>query len=231
MGNSAYAGWDFARNDIECAAYGGKAYPNEKINRTPVIFVHGNGDIGFGRGLEDGHLPDQTGLRELAKYLGAQGYTKAELYTTTWGPGSMALAALNNHKKEYVLQMRNFVEAVLAYTGASQVNIIGHSMGVTLGRKIVKGGKARDHVEGTYNVGDSLKSRVKTFIGIAGGNLGVATCRGAEGLPTCNRIDGFDPGLTIISGPSEFLTDLNNGGGTEGSNIYSIWSKYDEVNH
>jgi pimeloyl-ACP methyl ester carboxylesterase len=114
----------------------------------------------------------------LTKYLGTQGYKKAELYTTTWGPGSMALAALNNHKKEYILQMRAFVEAVLQYTGKDRVNIIGHSMGVTIGRKIIKGGKAEDHIQGTYDVGASLKARIKTFVGIAGGNLGVATCAG-----------------------------------------------------
>lgn len=40
--------------------------------------------------------------------------------------------------------MRAFVEAVLNYTKATQVNIIGHSMGVSIGRKIVKGGNAQD---------------------------------------------------------------------------------------
>lgn len=40
--------------------------------------------------------------------------------------------------------MRAFVEAVLAYTGSPQVSIVTHSMGVTIGRKIIKGGKAQD---------------------------------------------------------------------------------------
>jgi triacylglycerol esterase/lipase EstA (alpha/beta hydrolase family) len=106
------------------------------------VFIHGNSDIGFGRGKADGYDSWQTGLRELATYLGTQGYTKAELYTTTWGNGKIDSASLNNHKKSYVLPLRAFLEAVLAYTGATQVNIIGHSMGVTLGRKIIKGGKA-----------------------------------------------------------------------------------------
>jgi triacylglycerol lipase len=48
----------------------------------------------------------------------------------------------NNHAKKYVQRMRAFVEAVLAYTNASQVNVIGHSMGVSIGRKIIKGGNA-----------------------------------------------------------------------------------------
>lgn len=46
--------------------------------------------------------------------------------------------------------MRAFVEAVIEYTGAPKVNIIGHSMGVTIGRKVIKGGSATDHVSGNY---------------------------------------------------------------------------------
>jgi triacylglycerol esterase/lipase EstA (alpha/beta hydrolase family) len=52
--------------------------------------------------------------------------------------------------------MRAFLEAVIKYTGAAQVNVIGHSMGVTIGRKIIKGGSATDSKEGTYDVGSSL---------------------------------------------------------------------------
>jgi len=42
------------------------------------------------------------------------------------------------------------VEAVLAYTKASQVTLIGHSMGVTLGRRVAQGGTAQDDKAGTY---------------------------------------------------------------------------------
>lgn len=134
---------------------------------------------------------------------------------------------MNNHKKSYVLTLRAFLEAVLAYTGASQVNVIGHSMGVTLGRKIIKGGKAEDRAEGSYDVGESLKNKVKTFVGIAGGNLGLVSCHGLAAVPTCSDVDGFNPGLIVTSGPSKYLAELNKGGGTEASNVYAIWSKYD----
>lgn len=72
------------------------------------------------------------------------------MYTTTWGPANPNQASNNSHIKEYVLRLRAFVEAVIKYTGAPKVNIIGHSMGVTLGRKVIKGGIATDHSAGTY---------------------------------------------------------------------------------
>ena len=94
-----YGRWDFERKDIKCAAYGGKRDSSEKLIHYPVVFVHGNSDIGFGRGMEDDYLSWQTGFRELAKYLTAQGYQKGELYTTTWGDGDFFKASTHNHKK------------------------------------------------------------------------------------------------------------------------------------
>jgi len=101
-------------------------------------------------------------------------------------------------------------------------------MGVTIARKIVKGGAAVDHKEGNYYVGESLGSRVKAFIGIAGGNWGLNTCIVGNLVPTCHTVDGYYPGATIISGPSKFLKDLNNNGGPEGKKVYSVWSIFDE---
>lgn len=102
-------------------------------------------------------------------------------------------------------------------------------MGVTLARKIIKGGISEDHSYGKFDLGVSLKSKVHAFIGIAGGNLGLANCYGASTLTACNIKDGFFPGATSVSSPSEYLAQLNNNGGTEGDNVYSVWSRYDEV--
>ena len=125
--------------------------------------------------------------------------------------------------------MRAFVEAVIAYTGAKQVNIISHSMGVTIARKVIQGGSAVDHSAGSYEVGPSLGSKVKTFVAIAGANLGLTACYSSSILPTCNTKDGFFPGLTPASHPSDYLNNLNTSGQKEGSNIYVIWSKYDNI--
>jgi len=48
--------------------------------------------------------------------------------------------------------LRKFTEAVIAYTGAEKIDIIGHSMGVILGRRILKGGLVHED-EGDFNLG------------------------------------------------------------------------------
>jgi triacylglycerol lipase len=107
--------------------------------------------------------------------------------------------------------LRKFLEAVIAYTNATKVVVIGHSMGVTLGRKIIKGGQVTDHVEGNYTIGPSLHDKVHAFIGIAGANYGLTDCYGVspEKYPTCNKVDGFYPGLMASSSPSTYLNQLN----------------------
>ena len=75
-------------------------------------------------------------------------------------------------------------------------------MGVTIARQVAKGGVAIDHATGSYYVGESLKNKINSFVGIAGGNLGLTSCWETEVLPACNHKDGFFPGATSISPPS-----------------------------
>ena len=111
------------------------------------------------------------------------------------------------------MRMRVFLEAVLEYTQAPKIIVIGHSMGVTIGRAIVKGGTSVDHAAGTYDIGPSLSDKVSVFVGLAGANLGLTACFNGQLIPTCSAVDGFNPGSLPTSGPSKFLTELNNKGG------------------
>ena len=168
----------------------------------------------------------QTGFRKLAAYLTTQGWQKNSLYTTTWGVANTNGVSSVYHRKEYIMMMRKFVEAVLNYTGAEQIVLIGHSMGVTVARRVAKGGSATDRT-GTYNVGPALTNRIKTFIGLAGANLGLNACMGLGTIDTCSAIDGFNPGSTPTSGPSTFMKELNSDGVAEGGKVYTIWGQFD----
>lgn len=57
--------------------------PTAAPARYPIIFIHGNSDIGVGNG---GSVGWQTGFTTLINYLQDNGgYKKEDLYVTTWG--------------------------------------------------------------------------------------------------------------------------------------------------
>lgn len=226
LSNSQYAQYDFFRGDLEGGSFGGFASASDCIRREPIIFVHGNSDQAIGG--------DIGGWQESVAYMVSRGYRGAELYGTTYGPASSLSASLYYHSKENIMQVRAFIEAVLEYTGADKVDVISHSMGVTIARKAIKGGRANDLADGgDYNVGPALTSRVDTFVGIAGGNQGLSACYFAPTTPTCAPTNGFYPGYLNLFGlvvnQSNILTDLNATSRYEGAYRYSIWSTVDEV--
>ena len=77
---SIYAGcskYSFNRSDLKCGTYGGKETDETKIEKTPIIFIHGNGDLGFANGIFDGYVLTQTGFKELITFLTENGYHKS----------------------------------------------------------------------------------------------------------------------------------------------------------
>lgn len=92
-----------------------------------------------------------------------RGYTSSELYVTTWGDRNPANALLRfdvfwdkkrkifrAHSCETLTYLRKFTEAVMAYTKSSKIDMISHSMGVTLARKVATGGHFIDEY-GNFN--------------------------------------------------------------------------------
>lgn len=228
LDQNGYGSYEFSRTDIIDDSYGGRTYSGQPVTKQPVIFIHGNSDKAIG------DTYGQSGWTNSLVYFLNQGYTTAELYAITWGPADAYQAADQTHSKEYVMRIRKFIEAVLDYTGADKVDIISHSMGVTLSRKAVKGGSAYDQDEGNYQVGSSLTSDVDAFVGIAGGNQGLTNCYYSYGsTPTCDDITGFYPGYLWYGygpyGVSDYLVDLNQSSAYEGSYRYSIWSTADQI--
>lgn len=227
---NGYSSYDFVRSDVPGGSYGGRTFAGQTVVNQPVIFIHGNSDSAIGTGAAG-----STGWRASIEYFKSQGYTSAELYATTWGPANAALSAQQYHSKPYLTRLRAFVNAVKAYTGATRVDIITHSMGETLGRKIIKGGPGNDSLNGgSYNLGSALTSSVDTFVGIAGANRGLTACYlSGPSTPTCGSTNGFYPGYLVGAfgpyGVSSFLVELANASHYEGSYVYSMWSSADEV--
>jgi triacylglycerol lipase len=226
LNNNGYATSMFENTNIQGSAFGGKQNPSDQVNNIPVIFIHGNSDKAVGNKF------GQSGWTRSLNYFKKRGYTNAELYAITWGNANALYASSNYHSKENIIRIRKFIEAVLAYTGAEKVSIVAHSMGVTLARKAVKGGAANDLLDGgNYTIGEALTNKVDAFVGIAGANQGLVSCYATGATtPTCGSTNGFYPGVAAGGiGLSTFLAELNSTRKFEGSYIYSIWSKVDEI--
>lgn len=227
---NGYGGHGFARTDVPGGSYGGRAFAGQAVVNQPVIFIHGNSDSALGTGSSLA-----TGWRASIEYFKAKGYTSAELYATTWGPANAAFSSQQYHSKDNLTRLRAFVTAVKTYTGAAKVDIVTHSMGVTLMRKVIKGGAASDSLAGgAYNLGGALTSWVDTFVGIAGANRGLTACYvSGPTTPTCGSTNGLYPGYLVGGfgpyGVSSFLVDLASASHYEGTYVYTIWSSADEV--
>ncbi len=218
---NGYGGFDFARLSLSGGSYGGRTSATDPIVNQPVIFIHGNSD-------------KASGWNASIDYFLSKGYTRAELYAITWGDADPAKSSLQYHSRPNIERIRAFIQAVRQYTGASKVDIITHSMGVTLTRKAIKGGTAHDALNGgSYNLGSSLTSIVDTFVGIAGGNWGLVSCYATPGVPTCAATNGLYPGTAACfptpCGLSNFLAELNSSSGYEGAYRYTIWSTVDQL--
>ena len=222
LADNGYDPFSYARDDLEGGSFGGRQSVGQALRNQPVVFVHGNSDRAAGESTQGA-----VGWTAVIRQFMAAGYTQAELYATTWGPADPDEAGNQVHSTEHVQRIRAFIEAVLAYTGAERLDVIGHSMGVTLARRAILGGT----LEG-QDLGPPLTERVDTFVGIAGANRGLASCFYSRHIPTCSDQDGFFPGYASFrgaSGSSEFLRELNAQSGLEGTHVYSIWSRADQL--
>ncbi|KAF8356017.1 hypothetical protein PRIPAC_97640, partial [Pristionchus pacificus] len=146
---------------------------------------------------------------------------------------------------------KGYTTAVQNYTKAAKVHIVAHSMGVTLGRKIILGGKiaASDgetqlEPAGNCDIGTPLRF-VDVFVGLSGAIYGMCNCAGNIHQPTCNHDDGFWPGdscgdnkncgASTMRFPcdravyAKFLTDLNQDFTQLAKTVVSAWSKADDV--
>jgi triacylglycerol esterase/lipase EstA (alpha/beta hydrolase family) len=172
----------------------------------PVVLVHGTFANGTVNWLSD------------APILASRGYC---VFALTYGAkaGVPVLRAIGP-VADSAAQLSTFIDGVLAATGASQVDIVGHSQGGMMPRYYLKflGGAGKVH----------------TLVGLAPSNHGTTL----NGLATLAR--SFPGAIDIVSAGcpacgdqvvgSSLLTRLNSGGDTVPGVSYTvIATRYDEV--
>ncbi|MFF7332080.1 esterase/lipase family protein [Streptomyces sp. NPDC090306] len=188
------SGW----NDYSCKP--SAAHPR------PVVLVHGT----FANSVDN--------WLALAPYLVARGYC---VYSFDYGrlPGVPAVYGLGPIDAS-AAQLAAFVDKVLAATGTTRADLVGHSQGGMMPRYYLKflGGAAK----------------VNSLVGIAPDNHGTTLDGLANLLPyfpaAAGLLNAATPGLADQVAGSAFLTKLNAGGDTvPGVHYTVIATKYDEV--
>ncbi|MEU1592481.1 alpha/beta fold hydrolase [Streptomyces sp. NPDC005708] len=188
------SGW----NDYSCQP--SAAHPR------PVVLVHGT----FANSVDN--------WLALAPYLESRGYCVFSLdygqlpgVPLFYGLGPIATSAE---------QLQTFVDKVLGATGASKVDIVGHSQGGMMPRYYLKflGGAAK----------------VNALVGVAPDNHGTTLSGLANLLPYFpgaeELLSAATPGLADQVAGSAFLAELNAGGDTVAGVHYTvIATKHDEV--
>ena len=122
------------------------------IGRTPVIFLHGNNDTPFPTSCNPfGRIHD------MAQFFADQGYSASELWGLGYQGDQCDLIANPTNRSGVahstvanVPDLRRFVRAVLEYTGAKQVDVVAHSLGVTLTREWMRRDRAHQSCAGSW---------------------------------------------------------------------------------
>ncbi len=178
--------------DAEWKAWllGGFGGPRTQRSRhIPVIFVHGNETDAATWYPVATEMTKSLGYRYgdlwAISYNGVGCSNDSALFTvnngyrgwTTTNDRLRATRCVITGDEQNVPDLRAFVDAVLKYTGAKQVDIVAHSLGVTIGRRMLW-------------ENPSYYKKIAAFVAIAGANHGTSFCPpGSErNVESCNEI-------------------------------------------
>jgi pimeloyl-ACP methyl ester carboxylesterase len=181
--------------------------------RTPIIFLHGNNDVPFPTPCSP-----YGDMQEMAQYFADRGYRASELWALGYQGDQCDLlvdptirSSASHTATANVPDLRRFVDAVLESTGSQRVDIVAHSLGVTLAREWMRQ--------------DDAYAKVRHLVGIAGPEHGIINC-------SPNPLNyfqfpsqgGFTPGAPVCdelgSPDTAFLRQLNPADETPGPTKY-----------
>jgi pimeloyl-ACP methyl ester carboxylesterase len=180
------------------------------VTHTPVIFLHGNNDTPFPTFCN----PLFGAVQKFAQFFADHGYAPSELWALGYQGNQCDLftdptkrSGVAHSTLANVPDLRAFVHSVLAYTGAKQVDIVGHSLGVTLAREWMRE--------------DQAYGLVRRFVAIDGPNHGIVNCSPSfANYWQIRWLGGFTPQSALCqeygSPDTPFLALLNRGGETPG---------------
>jgi pimeloyl-ACP methyl ester carboxylesterase len=186
-----------------------------QVRRTPVIFLHGNNDTPFPTACNP-----LGRIHSMAQFFLDHGYARSELWGLGYQGDQCDLAASPTNRSggahstvANIPDLRRFVHAVLDYTGARQVDIVGHSLGVTLARAWLR----TDHAF----------HRVRRFVAIDGPNHGIVNCSPSPlNFYQLPQFGGFTPDSAICleygADDTPLLRFLNDGDDTPGPTRYLV---------
>lgn len=161
--------------------------------RDAVVMVHGN--AGY-----------PSNWNNTYDELLSRGYSSSEIFRPSWG--SKSCPACNNHSGWEQTPVRDAISDALNASCTGKVDVLGHSMGVTLAAQEI------------YN--NYWEDDVDTFVGIAGAYRGLWSC-GQYPYNVQNSTCGYY-GLSVSSPFLDWLF-----GKPIGNKVYSIKSWSDQV--
>ena len=223
-GTAFQYGGGFSPNAGEFGGFGGAS--NCSASRTPVIFVHGNADNSTSWDAPTfqvaGYPKPPNSVYQQFK---AAGYKDCELFGVTYlSDSERGAEQLNYHQPSKYEILAKFVNAVKKYTGKSKVDLITHSMGVSMSMA-------------TFTYYGSW-GNVRRFINVAGGLHGLDSCLwtgyGNPLASTCGsqnwlnpNVFGFYPnysGLNAWTGTSASYALANSGVQNPSVNFYTLYA-------
>jgi len=185
------------------------------VERIPVIFLHGNNDSPFATACNP-----LGRIQAFAQFFLDHGYHPSEL----WGLGYQGdqcdreldktrRSGISHTTAAAVPILREFVQAVLKFTGAKRVDIVAHSLGVIVARE--------------WMLQDKAYRKVRALVAIDGPNHGITDCSPSpDNFYRLPEGGGFMPRSAVCdelgSDHTQLLTVLNAAGETPGPTRYLV---------